>query len=129
MDAFPEIERTENGWYSQRWEVHISRPLPSDLDRLGQELGASARATLLEATLDWRETQSDPIEFRCSVLAAGAFQIVVAVRSEHPNWRMGASLGTLQEIDRRFHLTHVQRKPREQLPPWYLAQNSGGGTG
>lgn len=126
MDTFPDIERTGDGWYSQRWQVVVSEKLPVDVESLARNLREHTLVALSEWWADRGEVRSDPVDVLFSSTDGQTVQIVITVRSEHPDWRMGAILATLQEMDRRFRFTHVQGRPRSKLPPWYLSREREG---
>ena len=126
-DTFPPIERNEDGWYRQCWDVGVCSLLPANLEALSAELQEAAVAKVALAWEERGEDRRDPIRVTCRAGGPSRIELVVEVKSEHPDWRLGAIYGTIQEVDRRLGLVDLQGLPRGHVRPWYLAK--GGDSG
>jgi hypothetical protein len=125
--VIPPIEQKPDGWYSQRWNVRVAVLPPDDLAGVSSELEAAARSSIQSSWVALGEQRSDPLRVTCRRSAPASLDLLVEVRSEQPDLRMGVVLATIQEIDRLFIVTHLEDVPRQDLRPWYLASREGSG--
>ena len=123
----PPIEQKADGWCAQRWQVRIGSPVLDEPDELSRQIEGAAIAALRSDFRTRGEERNDPIRVTCHPYAGSSLNVVVEVRSEHPDWRLGAFLATIQAIDQRFGVTHLEDVPRQDLRPWFLA--NGGRSG
>ena len=121
MEFFPPVNVGPDGFRSQTWDVRVTSEVPADLDTLGSEVQAVVFAGLVDAFAAQGDPRQEPVRVSCRATGVTRLAVVVEVKSEHPDWQMGAIAATLQEIDRRLHTTHLQDRPRAQIAPWYLS--------
>ena len=122
MDFFPAMDHRSDGWLSWTWAVRVARELPDELEGLAHDIQACVFNSLVDAFAAIGDLRRDPIRVKCRRTAPDRLDVTIEVQSQHPDWRMGATFGALQGIDRRLHITHLQDLPRSQIQPWYLAE-------
>ena len=124
MEFFPPIDVGPDGFRSQTWDVRVASEVPADVDTLGSEVQAVVFEGLVDAFAAHGVQRREPVRVSCRTTDMNRLAVVVEVKSDHPDWQMGAIAATLQEIDRRLQTTHLQDRPRAQIPPWYLSPSS-----
>jgi hypothetical protein len=120
------MDKQLDGWLSWTWAVRVERMPSAPYEQVARDVEGAVFDGLVRAFVDRGDPRHDQIRVSCTPVGADRLDVTIEVRSEHPDWRVGATCGVLQEIDRRFQITYVQDVPRSQVRPWYLAPASVG---